>query len=73
MDGDHKQKHQKKKTRSLQADISDACNVLSSVWIRRPLCSSNGAHWIILDGRRYLLLGFRSFLVLLYLTYQVLK
>lgn len=69
MDGDSKQK----KTRSLQTDISDACNVLSTIWLRFPFQASNGAHWIILDGRRSLLLGFRSFLAILYITYEILK
>lgn len=69
MDGDSKQK----KTRSLQTDISDACNVLSTVWLRCSFCSDHGANWIVLDGRRYLLLGFRSVLVILYITYQILK
>jgi hypothetical protein len=69
MDGESKQE----KTRSLPADISDACNVLSTVWLRCSFCSDNGAKWIVLDGRRYLLLGFRSLLVLLYITYEILK
>lgn len=69
MDGDHK----KKKTRSLPSDISDACNVLSTVWVRLPFQAHNGANWIILDGRRGLLLGFRSFLAVLYITYEILK
>lgn len=72
MDGDHKQKHQKK-TRSLASDISDACNVLSTVWIRLPFQAHHGANWIILDGRRGLLLPFRVFLGVLYITYEICK
>lgn len=70
MDGDSKQK---KKTRGLQTDISDACNVLSTVWLRCPFSARYGAHWVILDGRRSLLLGFRFFLVVLYITYEICK
>lgn len=69
MDGDSKQK----KTRSLQTDISDACNVLFTVWIRHVIQNDHGSNWIILDGRRGLLLGFRVFLALLYITYEILK
>jgi hypothetical protein len=70
MDGDSKQK---KETRGLPADISDACNVLSTVWIRLPFQNDHGSKWIILDGRRGLLLGFRFFLGLLYTAYEILK
>ena len=70
MDGDSKQKT---KTRSLQTDISDACNVLSTVWLRHVIQNDHGSNWIILDGRRSLLLGFRVFLALLYITYEILK
>lgn len=69
MDGDSKQK----KTRSLPADITDACNVLSTVWVRHVIQNDHGSNWIILDGRRGLLLGFRVFLALLYITYEILK
>lgn len=69
MDGDSKQK----KTRSLQTDITDACNVLSTVWVRHVIQNDHGSNWIILDGRRGLLLGFRVFLALLYITYEILK
>lgn len=69
MDGDSKQK----KTRSLQTDISDACNVLSTVWLRHVVQTDHGSNWIILDGRRSLLLGFRFFLALLYIAYEICK
>lgn len=72
MDGDHKQKYQKK-TRDLASDISDACNVLSTVWLRLPVQNDHGSNWIILDGRRGLLLPFRVFLGLLYITYEISK
>lgn len=72
MDGDHKQKHQEK-TRDLASDIFDAGNVLSTVWIRLPFQNDHGSKWIILDGRRSLLLSFRFFLGLLYITYEILK
>ena len=69
MDGDSKQE----KTRSLPADISDACNVLSTVWLRHVVQTDHGSNWIILDGRRSLLLGFRVFLALVYITYEICK
>ena len=70
MESDSKQE---KKTRSLQTDISDAGNVLSSVWIRLSFQNDYGSKWIILDGRRCLLLNFRFFLGLLYITYEIFK
>jgi hypothetical protein len=70
MDGDSKQKEE---TRGLQTDISDAGNVLSTVWIRLPFQNDHGSKWIILDGRRSLLFSFRFFLGLLYITYEILK
>lgn len=70
MDGDSKQK---KKARGLQANIIDAGNVLSTVWLRHVVQNDHGSNWIILDGRRGLLLGFRFFLVVLYITYEICK
>ena len=70
MDGDSKQK---KETRGLQADIADAGNVLFTIWLRHVVQNDHGSNWIILDGRRSLLLGFRFFLVVLYTAYEILK
>ncbi len=69
MDGDSKQK----KNRSLPANIPDACNVLFTIWLRHVVQADHGSKWIILDGRRSLLLGFRFFLAMLYFTYEICK
>lgn len=61
------------KIRNIQTDISDACNVFSTIWLRCTISTYHGANWIILDSRRSLLLGFRCFLVMLYLTYKIFK
>lgn len=72
MDGDHKQKTQKK-TGKLPSEFTDAGNVLFTIWLRLLVPHGNGPNWIILDGRRSLLLSFRLFLACLYFTYQILK
>lgn len=72
MNGDHKQKKQKKAGK-LPSDFFDAGNVLFTIWVRLLIPDSNGPNWIILDGRRSLLLSFRLFLAGVYLTYQILK
>jgi len=61
------------KTTKLKAAIVDAGNVFSTIWIRCSVSATNGSNWIILEGRRGLLLPFRFFLVGLYLTYEILK
>lgn len=72
MEGDHAKKNEKK-TKDLQRTISDAGNVLSTIWLRFPFQADNGAQWIILDSRRCLLLHFRVFLALLYFTVEIFK
>lgn len=70
MDGESKPQ---KKTGILQTNVPDAGNVLFTIWLRLFVPYGNGAQWIILDGRRSFLFGFRVFLGLLYITYEILK
>jgi hypothetical protein len=57
----------------IQRYVSNASNVLSTFWLRRLIQANNGFEWVILGSRCSLLLNFRLFLVILYITYQVIK
>lgn len=59
--------------KKIKGSIPDAGNVLFATWLRCSFPFTHGSHWVILDGRRYLLLPFRLFLVGLYLAYQAYK
>ena len=76
-DGDKqnkKQIHQKRKETSfLQRYVSNVSDVLSPIWVRRPIQVNNGFEWFILGSRYRFLLYFRVFLVVLYISYEVLK
>jgi hypothetical protein len=75
-DGDTKTESIKRQTTSfkpLQRFIADVSDVLSAVWVRRTIQADNGLERFVLDSRRRLLLNFRLFLVIVYITYTLFK
>ena len=75
-DGDKKNKiskREKQKNNFLQRYISNVSDVLSPIWVRRPIQVNNGHEWFILGSRYRFLFNFRLFLVVIYITYEVLK
>jgi hypothetical protein len=76
-DGDSKQNKQIKREREqidvLQRYVSYVSDVLSPLWVRRPVQIDNGSEWFILGCRCSLLFNFRLFLVILYLAYEAFK
>ena len=76
-DGDSKNKthntRHEETDNSLQRDIFIASDVLSPVWLRRFIQINNGSEWFLLGSRYSFLFGFRLFLVVLYLTHEILK
>jgi hypothetical protein len=73
MESDKHVTKNKKKTKIPKGIILDACNVFPTIWIRRIVQADNGAKWIILDSRRYLLWNFRILLWVLYIAFQAIK
>jgi hypothetical protein len=76
-DGDSKNSKQIKKQRFkiefIQRYISNVSDVLSPIWVRRPIQVNNGREWFILGSRYRFLFNFRLFLVVIYITYEILK
>ncbi len=74
-DGEQNQKikRQKQEISILQRYISNVSDVLSTSWIRCTIQADDGSDRFVLGSRRYLLLNFRMFLVILYLAYETLK
>ncbi len=66
-------KRQKQKTSVLQRYVSNVSDVLSASGIRCTIQTNDGSDRFVLGSRRYLLLNFRVFLVIVYITYQILK
>ncbi len=77
MDPDGEQNQKIKKQRQeinfLQRYISNVSDVLSTSWIRCTIQADDGSDRFVLGSRRYLLLNFRMFLVILYITYETFK
>ena len=78
MDPDGDKQNQKIKTKRtqinvLQRYVSNVSNVLSPLWIRRPIQINNGFEWFVLGCRYRFLFYFRMFLVVLYITYETFK
>ncbi len=65
--------NKREKINILQKHIGNACNVFSSLWLRRFIQINNGAEWFVLGCRYNFLLNFRIFLVVSYLFYQTIK
>lgn len=76
-DGDSKENKQTKRKRTqtnfLQRYISNVSNVLSPLWIRRPIQINNGYEWFILGSRYRFLFYFRLFLVVVFLIVEIFK
>lgn len=75
-DGDTQTKNTKRKTKEIsicERCIADVGNVFSAFWVRCTLQTYNGYKRLVLDSRRGVLFNFRLFLVILYLTYTLLK
>jgi hypothetical protein len=64
---------QREKTSTIQRYISNVSDVLSPIWLRRPVQINNGHEWFILGSRYRFLFYFRMFLVVLYISYEILK
>ena len=76
-DGDSKKNKQIKRKRTqisfLQRYISNVSDVLSPLWIRRPIQINNGFEWFILGSRYRFLFYFRLFLVVVFLIVEIFK
>ena len=57
----------------IQRLIFDVSYVLPAAWLRRPIQINYGPDWIILGRGRRILLYFRLFLVILYITIEIFK
>lgn len=77
-DGDSKKTIQTTPTKGdkvnvIQRYISNVSDVLSTAWLRCTIQANDGTDRFVLGSRRYLLLNFRLFLVIVYITYETLK
>ncbi len=66
-------KRQGQKTSFLQRYVTNVSDVFSATRLRCTIQTDDGTDRFVLGSRRYLLLNFRVFLVIVYLTYEVLK
>jgi len=66
-------KREKQKINILQRYVSNVSDVLSPIWLRRIIQVNNGSEWFILGCRYRFLLYFRLFLVVLYISYEIIK
>lgn len=66
-------KGQTKPISVIQRYISNVSDVLSPLWVRRTIQIDNGNNWFVLDSRFRFLFNFRLFLVIIYLSYEILK
>jgi hypothetical protein len=66
-------KRQKQKTSVLQRYVSNVSDVLSASRLRCTIQANDGTDRFVLGSRRYLLLNFRLFLVVLYIAYEAFK
>lgn len=69
-DGDSKIQRKRKETTLIQGYLANASDVLSPLWLRRPIQVIDGSHWLILGCRYNFLLYFRMFLVVLYFIFE---
>lgn len=74
-DGEQNQKikRQKQETSFVQGYVSNVSDVLSTSWVRCTIQADDGTDRFVLGSRRYLLLNFRMFLVILYFAYEAFK
>jgi hypothetical protein len=77
MDPDDEQnqkvKRQTQKASAIQRYITNVSDVLSPIWVRRSIQINNGSEWFVLGSRYSFLFYFRLFLVVLYISYEILK
>jgi hypothetical protein len=66
-------KRQNQPSNFLQRYVSNVSDVLSPIWLRRIIQVNNGSEWFILGCRYRFLLYFRLFLVVLYISYEIIK
>ncbi len=66
-------KREKQKINILQRYVSNVSDVLSPIWLRRIIQVNNGFEWFILGCRYRFLFYFRLFLVVLYISYEIIK
>ena len=66
-------KREKQKINILQRYISNVSDVFSPIWLRRIIQVNNGSEWFILGCRYRFLFYFRLFLVVLYISYEIIK
>jgi hypothetical protein len=64
---------QREQIGALSRYIIDAGNVFSTFGVRCTIQAYDGYNRLILGSRRGLLLNFRIFLVILYITYEIYK
>jgi hypothetical protein len=76
-DGDKQNKTQilskREEITFIQRYITNVGDVLSPLWLRRPIQIDNGYKWFVLGSRFRFLFYFRMFLVVLYISYEILK
>jgi len=76
-DGDKQNKTQilskREEITFIQRYITNVGDVLSPLWLRRPIQIDNGYKWFVLGSRFRFLFYFRMFLVILYISYEILK
>ena len=77
MDGDKRilnnAKTDKKENNCFKRYLTNVSDVLSPIWLRRPIQIDNGYEWFILGSRYRFLFYFRMFLVILYIIYTSFK
>jgi len=77
MDGDSiilkNGKTDKKENNCFKRYITNVSDVLSTIGLRCTIQTNDGIDRFVLGSRRYLLLNFRLFLVILYITYTIFK
>ena len=72
-DSDTKTETEGDKIDPLSRYISNVSDVLSPIWVRRPIQIDNGFEWFVLGSRYRFLFHFRLLLVVLYLAYEAFK
>lgn len=65
-------KREKDQINFLQRYVTYVGDVFSPIWIRYVIQADYGNNWFILGSRYSFLFHFRLFLVILYITYEVL-
>lgn len=73
-EGDREKENNKRKSnKGTKGRLLNACDVLSSSWIRCAIQVYNGPNGVLLESRYCFLFPLRILLAFLYLTYEILK